>query len=394
MGAAVWMMGAALAHPEAAAPQQSAGRSAVSLTDTRVGVGSTDRMAAREALLEAAETALARGMVAPAILGFEKAAMLLHAADSEMGLVRAWMQAGEYRRALAFSAHTSGAHRDAPDAAALYAWTLRLGGQTDFARKVLDEALQSAPDNAVLEAVHQALGSAAPTASELMLALPHRMAPQSTMQDDRAQPPPAAARLLSSGILLDQGRRALVPITIVDGMRQLWVRNGLGRTSAAVVEATPQAPDGTVLAVLRLSSPLQVETTPWAERDPFAGSPGFSVAYAAGSAATAAWPWLHQGFFGSLQGSLGARRLGIPLPANANGAAVFDSLGRLAGIAVNDTNSKPLLVPVSLLRVALRDTLEPTAPVPQPAKATGARMPIDEGYERAMGVTLQVIGLP
>lgn len=351
-------------------------------------------MPEREALLAAAEAALASGSVWPAIQRFEKAAMLLHAADTEMGLVRAWMQAGEYRRALAFSAHTSGAHRDAPDAAALYAWILRLGGQTAHAQKTLNEALQSNPDNPVLDAVRKAFLAPDPVASAPMLALPHRMAPQPTMQDGVDQPPPALAQLLSSGILMDQGRRALVPNAALKGRRQLWVRNGLGRTSAAQVEATPKAPDGSVLAVLRLSSPLDVQTTPWAPRDPFAGSPGFTVAYAPDTSATPAWPRLQQGFFGSLQGNFGARRLGIPLGAGANGAAVFDHAGRLAGIATSNTDGATLLLPVSLLRVALRDTPAPTTAMPQPVDASGTRMPIDEGYERAMAVTLQIIGLP
>ena len=82
-------------------------------------------MKERAALLDAAEAALARGDTEAALAGFERAAGMLHAPDTEMGLVRSQMQAGQYRRALAFAAHTAGAHLEAPAASALYAWLLR-----------------------------------------------------------------------------------------------------------------------------------------------------------------------------------------------------------------------------------------------------------------------------
>ena len=97
-------------------------------------------MREREALLAQAERELARGDAASAIGVLDRAAMMLHAADTEMALVRAYLQAGEYRRALAFCAHTAGAHRETAEPSALYAWLLHLGGQSAFARRTLAEA--------------------------------------------------------------------------------------------------------------------------------------------------------------------------------------------------------------------------------------------------------------
>lgn len=71
------------------------------------------RSSERSALLAQGESALARGDVGNALAAFERAALMLHAADTEMALVRTYMQAGEYRRAVSFSAHTAGAHRQA-----------------------------------------------------------------------------------------------------------------------------------------------------------------------------------------------------------------------------------------------------------------------------------------
>ncbi|MCX8507747.1 MAG: HutD family protein, partial [Rhodobacteraceae bacterium] len=46
--------------------------------------------------------------------------LIRHEAVAEWGLVRSWMQAGEYRRALAFSAHAAGAHVDVIEGAGLH----------------------------------------------------------------------------------------------------------------------------------------------------------------------------------------------------------------------------------------------------------------------------------
>ena len=53
----------------------------------------------------------------------------MHAADTEIALVRGHMQAGDYRRALAFGAHTAGAHLDVVGGSLLYVWLLHAGGQ-------------------------------------------------------------------------------------------------------------------------------------------------------------------------------------------------------------------------------------------------------------------------
>ncbi len=90
----------------------------------------------RESPLARGEEALARGDVQHALAAFDRAESMRHAADTEMSLVRAHMQAGEYRRALAFAAHMAGAHRDVSASAVLYARLLTIGGQGVAARRV------------------------------------------------------------------------------------------------------------------------------------------------------------------------------------------------------------------------------------------------------------------
>ncbi|MEO6321243.1 MAG: hypothetical protein ABIR56_11215 [Polaromonas sp.] len=76
-----------------------------------------------------------------ALAAFDRAALILHAADTEMALVRSHMQSGDYRRALVFGAHTAGAHLDVLGGAALYAWLLHLGGRGEIAQRLVGQAL-------------------------------------------------------------------------------------------------------------------------------------------------------------------------------------------------------------------------------------------------------------
>ena len=357
-------------------------RSTAAVMDPRVA--DDPAMADRAAILRSAEAALARGASAQAVSDFDRAAMMLHSADSEMGLVRAYLQLGEYRRALAFCAHTAGAHLDSAPASALYAWLLRVGGQAAFARRVLDEALLRAPGDAVLSEVAAAFRLPSPLAQGMLLEPPHRMAPRSL--EEPGQPVPAAdARVVSGAVLIDRGRRALVPLASLplESSAPLWLRNGLGRTTPARLDPAGQPPAALGVAVLLLAVPLEPpQGQALAARDPFAGSPGFVVAYAGAGRSDAAWPWLHQGFFGGHEGQAGLRRLGIEVPAGLQGAAVFDAAGRLAGITL--PNAANRMLPVSLWKAWAGDS-EAIA-LPQPAQ-----MPADEAYERALRVGLQLL---
>ena len=394
MGAAA-LLGLAQAHPDAAPVTRKSALDAVR-TPARVmdpQAASLPGMPQREALLDAAETALARGMVSTAILGFEQAAMMLHAADTEMGLVRAWMQAGDYRRALAFCAHTAGAHLDAPAASALYAWLLRIGGQDASASRVLAQALERAPGDPVVDAVRHVFKSPSPLAAGLLLDLPHRMAPQGSMQDEQ-QLPMMGARLVSSGVLLGDGHSAMVPLSGVAGARRVWVRNGLGLGTEAVIDAAPDALRATGFAVLRLVSQLDTGAVALAARDPFAGSPGFAIAYVATPNAAPAWPWLGQGFFGGFDGAGGMRKLGIVLPATLYGGPVFNAAGELAGISTPGGAGPAAMLPVSMFMALARQRAGSAQPAPAASSPPGARMALDEVYEHALRVTLQVLVLP
>lgn len=337
-----------------------------------------ERLREREALLREAEAALAAGDAHKAEQGFDRAALILHSADTEMGLVRSYMQSGQYRRALAFGAHTAGAHLDAVGGAALYAWLLHAGGQDAIARKLLADAQARAPSQPLVAGVGHALASGAPHASGEMLLPPARLAPYS-----HAAALPNGARLVATGTLLGEGRAALVPARAVAASRRLWVRNGLGQLAPASAE--PVRGGERALALLRLGSPLPAPSLGSVPANAFPGAVAFAVAYAHTRDAGAAWPLLRTGFVGAARGADGDRELDASLHQGlAPGGPVFDQAGRLAGIALADSTGTRLLAAPRLReafggRVAL------------PASSEAARLGPDAVYEAALRSTLQVI---
>jgi hypothetical protein len=348
-------------------------------------------MPERDALLRNAERALIRGDTTAAVSALERAATMRHAADTEMGLVRAAMQAGDYRQALAFCAHTAGAHLDTAAAGALYAWLLRAGGQDLSARRVLDMAQAQAPQDPVVEATRHAFDSDSFVASGVLLDTPHRMAPYTLIEGSQGLLP--GARMATGGVLIDSGRRALVPSAGIEGAKRVWVSNGLGRVAEATVAPGFDRLRSQGIAVLQLSERLLVGDVRLAPRDPFAGSPGFVVVFEPSTPATPAWPTIRQGFLGKPDGPDGLRELGIEVPVGSGGgAAVLDAAGRVAGITLLGASGSIAMLPVSMLRELEQSPAGASGP-PQPP-APNVRIPMGEAYERGLKIALQVLIWP
>jgi len=333
------------------------------------------RSPARMALLNQAEAALEHGDAQAAVAPLEAAAMLLHAGDTEMTQVRALMRAGQYRQALAFAAHAAGGHDDEPAASGLYAWLLQAGGQRLAAQQVIDSALERAPADKVLALTRLELATGAPQARDALLDLPHRMAPHASGNaPDMAGLD--AARRVGTAVLFNAGRSVLAPAGPLAGRRQIWLRNGVGQTARAHVV---KPLDALGLVVLELATPLPADPGfEAAQRDPFAGSPGYVVDYAEGADALPQWPWLHPGFMGGMRANASAPRLGINGSAGAQGGAVFDAAGRFTGIALGGADAP--WVTLAALRAAAPDVAM-LLPV---GRHDGARVWVDEVYERAL----------
>lgn len=335
------------------------------------------RLPQRVALLARAQAELERGDANAALDDFERAAMMLHAADAELGLIRAAMQDGQYRRALAFCAHTAGEHTDEADGGALYAWLLRVGGQAAQSSRTLADVRAHAPGDTLVDAVDRALASPSPpVASGPLLESSHRMAPWPVMLASQPQPP-ASARFASNAVLIDDGDAAVVPLSALGTNTHLWVRNGLGQTTAAKLAASDASLSSRGLARLVLQARMPVgDSKASAGRAPFAGSPGYAMQFGRGDAP--AWPVLTQGFLGGLVRDSDLRKLGFD---GAAGAAVLDAKGRLVGITVADAAGEATWLPL-----------------PSGAPATGLSAPTgpslvapDQIYESGLRRVVQVL---
>ncbi len=380
-------------------------------------------MSRRADLLAQAESELSQGNAQAAEKTLDRAAGMLHAADTEMGLVRAYMQAGDYRRALSFAAHTAGAHPEDISGLGLYAWLLHLGGQPAVARQLLDQTLtqvrpsqREAPSVRLLAEVSQRLQAQRLALDGAMLQPPMRLAPMA-----HGAVPAEQARVAGAAWLLPDGQHALVPLAAMPleapGTR-LWLRNGLGRT----VQATPEKvfPD-IGLRLVHLRDPLadpkdEAVAALWQvpARDAFPGTPAVVMSHARSPQASAAWPLLSVGFLGApvpapaseaasappamsaspaqpapQPVSVSWRRLGIPLPEGQGASPVLDMAGRLLGLAVPVPDGAQLVVPISRLRQVVGERFGSVASEP-----TGQRQPVDQLYEGLLRATLQAIVAP
>lgn len=363
--------------------------------------GSTPQaLAERRRLLDEGESRLRAGDADGARQAFEQAALQAHEAHIELGILRAQMQAGDYRHALAFAAHTAGVHLDEVQGRVFYAWLLKLGGQEAIAAQTLAQAEATAPVHPMVRAARRHFQSGECLADGVLLATPARLAPFAT-----GAAVARGARVVASAILLADGRHALAPQAAVPASGAIWLRNGLGQTVAAVpaqqgAQTTGDqqgdqqgAESGLGLVLLKLAAPLPLPgAMAVPPRDAFPGSPAYAIDYAPDMAGEAAWPLMRLGFLGAptMAGSAspaGRHRLGVALPgASPRGGPVYDQGGRLVGLALRGIDQVDRLVPVAALRGRFGERFGSESTMPRPVP-----MATDELYERAMKASLQVL---
>lgn len=356
--------------------------------------------AMRAARLHQGETALMRGDAEAAMRAFEQAGALGHDPEIELGLVRSAMQAGRYRQALGFAAHTAGEHAQDAVCLASYLWLLRLGGQDDFARQVWTQASQfkwPEADRAVLQGVQDAWSGHWPQAGGALRGTPLRLAPYA-----HGHALPEEARLVASGTLVHDAQgvqRVLLPASVLlaHAGQGWWVRNGMGLTVSAQMD--PAGLEG-IAGTLRPDAPLPGPAM-LAPRDPFPGSPAYALAYALGPLpsekrataseaplALSAWPLMKMGFAGGLHPHHG-RLLGVEVHAGTNplGGPVFNAQGKLTGVAIGTAvhGEAERLLPASVL------ARKGWAHGSDTTDGAHSRMPLDQLYEQGLSSTLQVL---
>ena len=338
----------------------------------------------RPKLLQQAEDALRLADASTAQMLFDRAAQIIHAADAELGTVRALMQAGYYRRALAFCAHTAGSHPDTPSGAAFYAWMLHLGGQTTFSLRILDAARERHPQDGTVALVHNMFRTHDSWPRESLLAPPARFAPYSP----RSSSVPTNARVQGTGVLFNDGRTAIATDRDIGPHDQIWIRDALGLLAKARFD---RRLDGLGLVLLTLPPDIPSPfasgfTLSTALHDPFPGSAALTIEYPRAADTTPAWPILRMGFLGRTSELGGVYALGIDVPEGPRGGPVFDLGGRLIGVTLIDSSGMNQVALGSALR-----RVAPTLIAGEPSLPKGAPLPLDEIYESAMGATLQII---
>jgi hypothetical protein len=351
-------------------------------------------------LLRQGRAALRAGQVDEAHARFAHAADLEHSAHVEQHLLRAQMQGGHYRQALAFAAHVAQAH-DAPSGAAWHARLLALGGQQALAAQAQARA-------AALAATHNA-GNGHDHRRD------HHHGhgddesnsdnPETWKPEAHGDTPSAQAQLISAGTLLADGKHVLVPASLLPTQGRVWVRDGLGQTReawrlvAAANANTAVTRPALAVAVLVVKQPYTgVPPLVAAHRPAHAGAPALVMRHAAQPGAQAAWPQMHTQFLAMPQPPTQtpsvARQPSQALP----GGPVFDARGTWLGVTVPGLRDDSLLpagaidgqsltgVQVESIRV------QPVAaPTQINSTARASRMPLDELYERAMRNTVQVL---
>lgn len=326
------------------------------------------------------EAQLERGDANAAQAALDRAAAIVHSPDIEIALVRAYMQAGNYRQALAFAAHAAGAHRNVASGTALYAWLLHSGGQGVYARRLLDDALERTPQVSVLVQARALLNDPAPTMPAALMQPPLRAAPYAWPAGLAS-----AASVVGTAVLVAEGAMAVVPAPVVAGARRIWVRNGLGQT-VTVLGAPQPGSDGLVWLTLASALPY-AQAVQASARDPFPGSPTYCIEYMPSQDGGATWPLLFQGFVGRWLAAPNERLLGLDMPRGPRGGPVFDKHGRLAGMAVPGWDGRDRFVSISRL------TLPGATSVPssEAAPAQSGQVQVDQVYETSLRLAVQVL---
>ncbi|RTL29533.1 MAG: hypothetical protein EKK47_13010 [Burkholderiales bacterium] len=369
------------------------------------------------------EAALMRGEPEQAMQAFERGGAMGHEPAIELGMVRAAMQAGHYRQAMGFAAHTAGEHARDADCVAVYIWLLRLGGQLAMAEQLMQQTLSVLNEPAargVLEAVQAQWQRGWPQADGVLRTTPLRLAPYA-----HGEVLPTSARMVASACLMpaqDGVQRVLAPALDAlklrceprsacasNGAPAWWARNGLGQTMPIALEAP--SVDGLV-SVWRVVGKLSPVRFQLAARDAFAGSPAYALSYAMGrvetpaatpsesTTAPAAWPLMRMGFAGRTDDKLGPL-LGVEglhgpwsrgddaIHPNPMGGPVWNAQGRWIGMALAGASGQEpdRLWSQSAWRRWSRIDASPASA----GMALPTPMPVDEIYEQSLLTCLQLL---
>lgn len=299
--------------------------------------------------LEAAAQALRAGDAARAASIYETLSQQGESLEAELGLVRASLQAGEFRKAVSFANLTAGEHPESAEAQALLAYLNDRTGRTEQALATL-KALESArPDEWIPVAIHAEIlvDRSAPDQALALLQswnARHPNAPPLELTRVKAwlatsfQPLALNGhRIVGSGngVAIDGGRTVLTYAPVVPARAtDVLVRNGVGRVAHARLERAGASGD---LIRLRLIEPFPASAS--VPLDQVSSPEGVRFCFALGFGTprnpSAAYPAIAPGLvFRADTGVGGLMQITSALGADQDGAPIFDARGKLIGLAL------------------------------------------------------------
>lgn len=301
---------------------------ALALLATQVGAQGTASVS-----LESARRALAAGDAPKAAEIYETLTRQGESLEADIGLTRASLQAGEFRKATSWATLVAGEHTDSPEAVALLAYLHDRAGYTEQALVTLKQLRKDRPDdpiaNAALATVLIDRGGKVSAADEAA----SRKWPRPTFDEI----PVSKRRVLSSGngIVVESGQYVLTYSAVLPkAASSIYVRNGLGKVRLATREpGKPQEP----LIRLKLAEPYPAN---WAiPKEQIVSPEGarfcFAFGYSAPDDPAGSYPAISPGLvFRADAGTGGLMQITSALGAGHVGSPVFDPRGRLLGLSV------------------------------------------------------------
>ena len=348
--------------------------------------------------LDAARRALASGDAATALSMYDSLTQQGESLEAEIGVVRASLQAGEFRRAMSTSTVTAAEHTDSPEAVALLAYLHDRAGYTEQSLKTLKQLRADRPDDPI----------AAAALATVLLDRGGKVSPADEAASRKWPRPSFEAipigthRVLAggNGVIVDRGRHVLTYSAVLpNAATAIYVRNGLGKVRRAMrVPGTQQGE----LVRLKLSEPYPAN---WALPDdqvvPAEGARFcFAFGYSASASTEGSYPAISPGIvFRADAGVGGLMQVTSAQGAGNIGSPVFDPRGRLMGLSVGTgdirmggENLRPRL---GAGQFALR--LVPAPPIgttpPRPAGKMPPMPAIEELYERLVPSVVQIVSV-
>lgn len=348
--------------------------------------------------IEAAQRALAAGDAAKAVTIYESLTRQGESLDAEIGLVRASLQAGEFRKAVSWATLTAGEHTDSSEAVALLAYLHDRAGYTEMALNTLKQLHADRPNDPIAAAALATIlidrGSTVTAADEAA----SRKWPRPAFEEI----PVSKHRVLAAGngIVVDGGQHVLTYSAVLpSAAATIYVRNGLGKVRRAVRETGDQNGE---LVRLKIIQPYPAHSA--LPNDQIASPDGarfcFTFGYRASGDLEGSFPAISPSVvFRADAGTGGLMQITSALGAGHIGSPVFDPRGRLVGISVGTgaitIGGENLRSRVGAGQFAIR-TVAARAAAGAPPRPAGPQPPmpsIEELYERLVPSIVQIVSV-